>query len=429
MLAFPGARSRPSTAPAEGAVVESVALPSPAQACPGQVEGTEAAAERDGYGEVFSRLSQRIRTGDAIAASERVNAPIRYAELLSRPESERLELVVEDHRFHSYLLAEMLLERCREAGLGELGQARSSAELAVAIAQRLDEQFYGRELKLGLEVKARSVFGNILRKQGNLAAAETAFEGLGGLLEELPVESVERCDALSLKVSLLNDQNRSEEAIGILDELVGVLRRANDGHKLGKVLIKYGNAQSDLGNLDGAIESQLESLRLLKEVGDARLSSVALTNLARHLEDAGKSDEALRFLGQAREWMEANDSQEYLARARWLEGRIAVSLDREEEAEEAFQFAREFFAERAIDIESAMACLDLALLYARQGQTVKLKRLAAEMVPIFERQGLDRQVMAALILLQHAAEKEIATLGLVQEIASYVKRTQEQLGS
>ena len=117
------------------------------------------------------------------------------------------------------------------------------------------------------------------------------------------------------------------------------------------------------------------------------------------------------------------------ARLRWLEGRIAASLGQPERAEEAFKFAHRFFSERAIDIEAASACLDLALLYARANRVSEIKQLAAEIVPVFQRQGLDREVMAALILFQHAAEKEIATLGLLQEIASYLKRTQEQPGA
>ena len=418
VLTFPGVKRSGTEAQQPPAAPEAADSYSP--------DGRDAdGCDADGYGEVFSRLSNRLEVGDAIAANERINAPIRYSELLLCSKEDRLDLVREDDRFQSYLLAEMLLERCREADLDELAQVRQSAELAVEISQRLNSKFYGSELKIGLEVRSHSVLGNILRKQGDYVGAEAEFERVDGLLLDLPSTSVERCDALSLKASLRNDQDRFAEAKQILDELVEVYRRTEDHQKLGKALIKCGIAQSHLEDLSGAIVSLSESLRILREVGDERLCSLALGNLARCLEDAGRSEEALRFLGQAREWMEANNSHEHLARARWLEGRIAASLERESEAEEAFQFARKYFSDRAIDIESASACLDLALLYAGQGSSAKLKELVVEMVPIFERQGLESQVMAALILLKHAAEKEIATLGLVQEIVSYVKRTQE----
>lgn len=432
LLAFPSGRSRASSAPANRRDADDSALEaSPLQSSPtlhsdhSETACDSSATDAAEYDEVFDRLSERIQAGDAIAANERINAPIRYAELLSHPVADRLELIEKNPRFHSYLLAEMLLERCREAELDELSQAIDAARMAISIAQRLNESFYGRELRRGLEIKSWAVLGNCWRHQGNLVTAEEAFQRVDLLLDEVLVESPERSEALSLKVSLLNDQNRFEEAKVILDELARVYKRTGDSHKLGRTLLQYAIVQGEVGDLDGAIESQLASLGLLRACGDDRLCSLALANLARFLEDAGRSEEALRFLDQAGELIKKTGSQGNIARLRWLEGRIAASLDQDERAEQAFNFARKFFSDRAIDVEAATACLDLALLYARGGRTAELKGLAAEMVPVFQRQGLDREILAALLLFQHAAEKEIATLGLLEEIASYLKRTQE----
>ncbi len=384
----------------------------------------------EGYDEVFSRLSERVRTGDRIAANERENAPMRFAELLACSSADRSDLIRADERFHSFLLAEMLLERSREArSEDDLPRARESAELAVEVAKKLDEKFYGRELKIGLEMRAWSTLGNSLRLQGNLRGAEAVFANVDRLTPAIAPDSVERTDALSFRVSFLTDQNRLEEAQAVLQELTEIYRATENPVKLGKTLIQYGLVQERAGDLDSAIESQVEALRLLRESGDDRLSSFALGNLANCLEKADRSEEALKFLGQAREWMEESGTASYLARARWLEGRIAASLGQDKTAEDAFIFVRKFFTDRAVSIEAAAACFDLALLYCRQDRIQELKRLATEMVPIFERQGLDRQVMAALILFQHAAEKEIVTLGLVQEIVAYVKRTQSHSSS
>ena len=123
--------------------------------------------------------------------------------------------------------------------------------------------------------------------------------------------------------------------------------------------------------------------------------------------------------------MEGFGDRIHLARARWTEGRIAATMERSEDAEAAFEEARQFFSSREADLDAAGVCMDMAVLFMKENRTDKVKKLAEEMIPIFRRQGLDREVMAALILFQHAAEREIATLGLLEEITKYLQRASQ----
>jgi hypothetical protein len=51
-----------------------------------------------------------------------------------------------------------------------------------------------------------------------------------------------------------------------------------------------------------------------------------------------------------------------------------------------------------------------------------MKRLAAEMVSIFESRDLHPEALAALAIFRQAAAAEAVTLGLVERMATYLQR-------
>ncbi|HET9225100.1 MAG TPA: hypothetical protein VFR31_00415, partial [Thermoanaerobaculia bacterium] len=66
--------------------------------------------------------------------------------------------------------------------------------------------------------------------------------------------------------------------------------------------------------------------------------------------------------------------------------------------------------------------LELASLYAEQGRTEDLKRLAKEMLPIFSSLQIHREALAALAFLRQAIETEKASLEMVTSVAAYLRR-------
>ena len=67
---------------------------------------------------------------------------------------------------------------------------------------------------------------------------------------------------------------------------------------------------------------------------------------------------------------------------------------------------------------------ELAVLYAEQGRMADLKRLAAEMVPIFSSLHIHREALAALAYFRQAVETERASLALVNGVAAYLRRAE-----
>ncbi len=90
---------------------------------------------------------------------------------------------------------------------------------------------------------------------------------------------------------------------------------------------------------------------------------------------------------------------------------------------------RKELIERDLGFDAALLSLDLANIYARQGRSAEMRRLAEEMLPIFKSRDIHREAIAALLVFQKSAEMERVTLGLIREVSSYLKESPCHLGT
>ena len=93
-----------------------------------------------------------------------------------------------------------------------------------------------------------------------------------------------------------------------------------------------------------------------------------------------------------------------------------------ESAEAGFREVQEALLNRQLGYDAALVSLDLALLYASEGRTAALKRLASEMIPAFESREVHREAMAALLMFQGACEEERVTIQLARQLADFLQR-------
>lgn len=75
-----------------------------------------------------------------------------------------------------------------------------------------------------------------------------------------------------------------------------------------------------------------------------------------------------------------------------------------------------------LGLDAALVSLDLAMVFLDRGATGELKRLAAEMIPVFESRDDHRKALAAFLLFQKAAEAEQVTLGLIREVVTSLEQ-------
>src|SRR4029077_5020194 len=110
---------------------------------------------------------------------------------------------------------------------------------------------------------------------------------------------------------------------------------------------------------------------------------------------------------------------------KWVKGKIARGLGQMEEAEALFLAARDGFLAAGIPYDTALVALELALLYAEQGRSADLKRLAAEVVAVFAPRQIHREALTALAFFQRAVEAERAEVEVVERVAAFLHEARQ----
>ncbi|HEX9943108.1 MAG TPA: hypothetical protein VGG03_13900 [Thermoanaerobaculia bacterium] len=190
--------------------------------------GEAAADEAARYEEAFRNTERRLAAAHERVRRERHLAGVQWASLEGHPPARRLIMVRNDERLHHWGLYDLLLEKSREAAQKSTAAAVSLAELALAVAERLDPEVYGGERLADFKTAALAALGNARRLAGDFAGARLAFSqarihlemGTGDLLEEAAL--------LGGLVSLLCDLGEYEKAAQSLERASALYRRLGD---------------------------------------------------------------------------------------------------------------------------------------------------------------------------------------------------------
>lgn len=379
--------------------------------------------EEECWRRIFNRLEQRV----ALIGLERAAAPALVDEILALPQEERASRLGRRHR--TLAVCELLIERSFEEGFENPARSVEIAELAILLSERLDAAHYGRAVVQDLRARAWAYLGNARRISSDLPGAEQALKHAEALAEEGSADPLEEARLLDLKASLLSDQGRFEEAAEVLGVVIDIYEEVRDPHRKGRALISQGLFLSYAGRPDKAVERIRLGLSLIDPATESRLVLMACHNLAWALNDCGRAEEALRYLESFRSSYAEFPNAWTGLRLRWLEGRIAAGLGRLDEAEERLRAVRESFVEQGLGYDASMVTLDLAALYlGQEGRGAEVRKLAAEMLPVFLSQDVHRQALAALAAFQQAVETDRATPGLVREITAYLLRARRNPG-
>ena len=83
---------------------------------------------------------------------------------------------------------------------------------------------------------------------------------------------------------------------------------------------------------------------------------------------------------------------------------------------------RDGFLTEDVPFDTALVSLEIVGLYAEQGRTGELKRLAQEIIPVFASLHIHRAALAALSFLVQAIQSTSAKL--VAAVASYLRQAE-----
>lgn len=361
---------------------------------------------------------------DVDLALSRRQAPALWAKLEPYAAPHRRALVEDIPRFHSWGLAELLCDRSREAAASDPAQAVDLAELAVTVAEKVEQdRAFHEDWARDLLAYAWAHLGNARRVLSELRSAQEAFNRAERLLETgsggcLPYSPMIK----SLRASFACDQRCFDDALVLLEEARVAYESIGEYHLSSRLLLQQAKVLGEGGEVDKAIEVLQRAKESLGQDADPHLELCLLHNLLCCLTEAGRFNVARNLLPEVQRLSRELGNPLDLVRLRWAEGKIAFGLGDLTTAEDAFREVRREFASRGIGYDAALVSLDLALILVRESRDAELKQLAEEMISIFRSRDVHREALAALALFQHAACGERVNLRLVERLADYLHK-------
>ncbi|HSF42227.1 MAG TPA: tetratricopeptide repeat protein [Thermoanaerobaculia bacterium] len=375
------------------------------------------------YGAVFDRAEEVLRVRRAALEKERAEAVRLLAELLGRTPEKREMLLRNHRRFQTWGLLELLAERSHEVRLHAPAQGEELGHLALVLADSLDMVYYGAERIEDLRARVWGQIANHRRAISDFLGAEEAFSKAFTHLQNGTADVMERAVLLDLRASLFRDQRRFAEAERLLERARRIFLQIGEKQRAGRSLVNLSTVYEHAVAPERAIQALSEALKLIDPERDPRLFLAARHNLITNLAEAGRFMEAHGLFIQSRPLYARFSDGWTQNRRRWIEGRIARGLGQSAEAESLLRAARDGFVVEGVAYDTALVSLDLAALYAEQGRAAELEHLAEETVPIFSSRQIHREALAALTLWYRAVRMRMASSELVNEVASYLKRS------
>ncbi|MCP3961928.1 MAG: helix-turn-helix domain-containing protein [bacterium] len=363
-------------------------------------------------------LATEAAQRQAETAQLRGNAHDRYqAETiwnkLEGEDAERQNAILAETTLTSAALFHFLLDKSSEIGREDPQGGVLVADLALVslesvIRRKGDEQHFAN-LKAQAWTRiasARSLALDLRGAEEGLAEAGRFVE-LGGRVPEIET------DCMIFKATLRRDQRRFLEAREILEQALALCPEDNAGLQV-KTMLVQASVRFEEGSPAAAIPFLEQALLLADESAGMTLTLAVYHNLVAAYSEAGQYEKAVALMPATRRLALEHGTSYSRIRFRWLEGVIARGLGDFDSAEEAMLEARDAFSALGDGFSTALVCLDLADIYARQDRNTDLVALCASMTPVSETLQQHREAVVALKLFQRAAEERSMTTIVVE---------------
>lgn len=358
------------------------------------------------------------------AEKELKQARRELAELLALPPEQRGGKIDRARaRFRNPTLATLLLEESKKHIPAEPKTALHFAQLAREAALRGP----GAEVvRAGVQALAHAHLANAHRAAGDLQAASRFMElARHNLRYDAVLDLDIRAEVASLEGSLHMDLRFFELAITDLTQSVLFFRLVGRDAEAARSLVQLSYTHYCAGDIAKAIETLEHAMAGLSPEAQPREYSYAQLNLVLYLCETAEYSRARRWLEAAEPLYRSLNDKWTRLRVLWLEARIAAGLGEHEQAENAYRSARAGFIEREHGFDAALVGLDLAMLYLAQHRYPEICQLAAEMLTLFEAQGVHREALAAVLLFDRAAREATLSRALLRSVAKRLEQAKK----
>lgn len=228
-----------------------------------------------------------------------------------------------------------------------------------------------------------------------------------------------------VQASLFADCRRFASAREALDAVQAIHRRRGDQHLLGRALISKGLYASYDEQPEKAIVLLSEGLTLVDREREPSLMFIAVHNLAHALMVRGRYNDARMMLFPIRGREEDAGGRVNFLKVRWLEAQISAGLGELERAERDFRFVRSGFLEEDLPYKSALAGLELAEVYLRQGRSEESRSLSLETIDVFLSLHIPRESLVSVLVLRRSLKMGLAETGaLLRTVIDFLKKAE-----
>jgi tetratricopeptide (TPR) repeat protein len=367
------------------------------------------------YSPAFAAAEASLNAFLAQGTPPQVPPEVMLSELESLSQEERLRTIGTDSRFHSPSLVERLIEQSHSLRYRCPQEMLHFAELARAAAEACPVEAMGSE-RLFSDLKARGwmQYANALRVCSQFTEADKAFSVASRYRAAGTRDPLLRARLSEQLASLRTCQGRYREAIELAEEAGSVYQELEESHSLASTMIQIAVASLYANDPEEAIRTLNAAIPLIDSEKNPHLLLAACNNLVHSYIALDKPEQALSLYFEVRGLYKDFDDELNLLRVGWQEGQLLRDLGHLHAAEAALLEARKGFLARDLAQEVAVVSLDLAWVYVKLGWIDKLKETVTEMVPIFRALGVGREVLAALLQLQHAEGQEQKALELIR---------------
>jgi len=308
-------------------------------------------------------------------------------------------------------LFEALLERSWTLRHEAPATAVELAHCAVQVAEGLASG--GRELA-DLRCRAAIELGNSYRVADEFDSAEAALQRATELFLLGTKDDLLGARLFDVQASLYAARRYFDLACASLNIVADVYRRHGDRHLAGRALISKGIYTGYKGDAEEAVRLIAEGLSSLDAGRDPGLVSSSVQTRAWFLVDCGRFLEAREALGDLRNHDLGGRVNEL--KVRWLEGHIAAGLQELDQAEQALRQVKAGFEEIGLGYKAALVGLELGAVWLGQGRLEAAEGIALECSDRFLALGIQRELLASILVLQKAAETQGLTLALFQQV-------------
>jgi tetratricopeptide (TPR) repeat protein len=367
------------------------------------------------------------------ALTESAAAPELWRRLEALPFPEQLAAVVGDGTYQTWGLCRLLQRLSGEAAARlppEGKRAADLANLAVEISCRL-ESTYDVDWIEDLQGRSYAKLGDARRLLDELHGAGDAF-GLARqcLLAGTGYPSVE-AEVAALEALLRRDERRLVTAAELFERVQRLHTDpewtiadpdAANPHLAGSALLHRAWCVFHLGQTGEAAGLIERAAELIDEKREPRLglalrhgrvwAAIALDNFAA----------AETLLAQATVMVDEVGDDGVRLRLRRAAARIAAGAGEADAAKQTLRETATAAAAIGQGVDAALALIDLAVLCLRTEDREGLEPLAGELLIAFQSDEVQREEMAALLLLQQAIEQDLLTIGLAESLASMLER-------